>query len=108
MQFTKPPLNIDEQIELLESRGLVINDKNFAKQKLCNINYYRLSAYMLPFQKPHNPSHQFLDNITFENIIQLCSFDRALRVLVFDAIERVEVALRTQIIYQYAMTKSGY
>jgi abortive infection bacteriophage resistance protein len=108
MQFTKPPLNVDEQIELLESRGLLINDKNFAKQKLSNINYYRLSAYMLPFQKQNSPNHHFLDHTTFENITNLCAFDRALRVLVFDAIERVEVALRTQIIYQYSMTKSGY
>jgi abortive infection bacteriophage resistance protein len=108
MQFTKPPLTVDEQIELLEGRGLLINDKNFARQKLSNINYYRLSAYMLPFQKPNNLNHQFLDNTSFENIINLCAFDRALRVLVFDAIERIEVALRTQIIYQYAMIKGSY
>ena len=108
MQFTKPPLTVDEQIELLESRGLLINDKDFARQKLSNINYYRLSAYMLPFQKPNNPNHEFKDDTSFENIVNLCAFDRAFRVLVFDIIERVEVALRTQIIYQFAMSKGGY
>jgi abortive infection bacteriophage resistance protein len=108
MQFTKPPLDVYKQIQLLEKRGLLIADKEFARQALSNINYYRLSAYMLPFQKSTSSNHEFKDNTVFEEITRLCAFDRALRVLVFDVIERVEVALRTQIIYQYAMTKGGY
>ena len=44
----KPALTIDQQIDLLEKRGLLIPDHERAHRHLSNISYYRLSAYMLP------------------------------------------------------------
>jgi abortive infection bacteriophage resistance protein len=100
--YTKPFLTYDEQIALLERRGLIFTDKQKAKQILSNINYYRLSAYMLPFKKRNNSVvlDKFKDNVSFGQIYRLYLFDRKLRLLVFDAIERIEIAIRTQIIYQ--------
>jgi abortive infection bacteriophage resistance protein len=103
MKYTKPPITIEEQIEKLQKRGLKFDNPATAHGFLCNISYYRLRAYTYPFQDNDDPDHPFIRKVSFEEIIQLYIFDRKLRVMVFDAIEKIEVALRTQIIYQYAL-----
>jgi abortive infection bacteriophage resistance protein len=102
MKFDKKPLSIDDQIALLKTRGLRIPDEKSAKQYLSNISYYRLSAYMLPFQKKDG-SHEFIGTVSFQDIITLYSFDRALKLIVFDAIERIEIAIRTKIVHTLSM-----
>lgn len=97
--YSKPFLSFDDQIALMQSRGLDIPDTQRAKMYLQQINYYRLSAYFLPFQTTVD---RFDTGTTFEHIIKTYTFDRELRLLVFDAIERIEVAIRTQFIYQLA------
>ncbi len=108
MQFTKPPLTIPQQIQLLQSRGLIINDFNQATHYLSNISYYRFRAYTYPFQDNLNPNHPFNAGVSFERILDLYVFDRELRLLVLDAIERIEIALRTQIIYHYALNYGSH
>ena len=95
MKFTKPPTSLDQQIDILTQRGMVVSNKEQAKHFLQHMNYYRLSGYWLPFEASHNP-HQFQANTNFDQIIDLYIFDRELRLLVMDAIERVEVSVRTQ------------
>lgn len=97
--YSKPFLSIDDQIALMQSRGLHIPNIARAKMYLQQISYYRLSAYFLPFQSAND---KFDVGITFDHIIKTYTFDRELRLLVFDAIERIEVAIRTQFIYQLA------
>jgi len=101
-KYAKPPLTYDQQIELLQSRGLIIADKERAVRHLSNISYYRLSAYMLPFKKVLDSEYldEFKTGATWNKIYDLYVFDRKLRLLMFDAIERIEIAVRTQIIYQ--------
>lgn len=101
--YTKPALTYKQQIELLKSRGLIINDIERAKKHLSNVSYYRLSAYMLPFKVMSDDGSvidKFIEGTTWDDVWNLYKFDRKLRLLVFDAIERIEIALRTQIIYQ--------
>lgn len=100
--FNKPPLTYEKQVELLLSRGLIVTDRKRAERHLANISYYRLSAYMLPYKKKENGIiiDTFKEGTTWDDIYDLYVFDRKLRLLVFDAIERLEVAIRTQIIYQ--------
>ncbi len=105
--YTKPPLSIDQQIDLLLARGLQVPDRSKAAHYLANISYYRLSAYMLAYQEKDG-THRFLPGITFEQVLELYVFDRALRMFVFDAIERIEVAVRTQLIYQMAMQHGSH
>ncbi len=93
--FLKPPLAIDDQIRQWVERGLSIPDLPRARRYLSVISYYRLSAYTLPFQRG-NPDHCFREGTTFEDILDLYIFDRRLRLLVLDAIERIEVALRAR------------
>ena len=101
-EYSKPPLTYEEQIELLKSRGLIIEDKDRAVRHLSNISYYRLSAYMLPCKEIKNNCYtdKFQEGKTWDDVYQLYLFDRKLRLLIFDVIERIEVSIRTQIIYQ--------
>ena len=94
--YTKPPLTFDDQLTQLKDRELIIEDEVKAKRYLSNISYYRLSAYFLPYQKVKDT---FDDGANFQRILDTYSFDRELRLLVFDCIERIEVAIRTQFIY---------
>lgn len=100
MKFVKKPTSFDVQVEKLKSRGLIIEDEVFAEKHLSSINYYRLRGYTYPFQ---DINKHFIKPIRFEEIIDLYFFDSKLRSLVFDAIERIEIALRTQIIYHFSL-----
>lgn len=96
--YPKKPLRLDEQVRQLQSRGLVIPDAALAEQWLGQLNYYRLAGYALPFEQ-HHASHTFIPGTRFDDVLNLYLFDRKLRLLVIDAIERFEVALRTQFAY---------
>lgn len=101
--YTKPVLTYKQQIELLKDRGLKINDEARVTRHLKNVSYYRLSAYMLPFKETDftgNIIDAFKPGTTWDDIYNTYKFDRKLRLLIFDAIERIEIALRSQLIYQ--------
>jgi abortive infection bacteriophage resistance protein len=97
--YKKKPLTYTEQVQLLKSRGLQIEDVTRAERYLGEISYYRLSAYYIPFCKTKD---RFTEGVSFEQILDLYLFDRELRLIIFNAIERIEVAFRAQIIYQLA------
>lgn len=99
--YNKPPLTIPEQINLLESRGLIFNDKKRAYQYLEFISYHRLCSYAAEFQEPG--THHYKQPTTFEQVVDCYNFDRKLRLLVIDAIERIEVAIRTIMTNQLAL-----
>lgn len=96
--YNKPAFTIDEQLQQLIDRGMIIDDHAKAKHFLSELNYYRLGAYWLPFEIDHN-THQFKPGTTFEQVLERYDFDRGLRLLLLDAIERVEVSVRTQMAY---------
>ncbi|HVZ64019.1 MAG TPA: Abi family protein [Lacunisphaera sp.] len=97
MRFNKPALTIPEQIAKLQSRGLVIPNAAAAEHYLEYIGYYRLSAYALTFQDCSLPDKPFKPGTTLDMLLDLYRFDRELRLHVLDAIERIEVALRSVI-----------
>ena len=99
MEFTKPPKTYVEQIDLMECRGLAFPDRQSAESYLNHISYYRLSAYAIPFQQTKDV---FDKGSTFDDLLNLYLFDRELRLIVFDAIERIEVAIRAKIMYELA------
>jgi abortive infection bacteriophage resistance protein len=98
IRYTKKALSFGEQLEQLKSRGLVVEDEKRAIHYLTHINYYRLSAYLYPFLEDKN-KHIFKANTTFNIILDIYNFDRELRLLLLDAIERIEISFRTNIIY---------
>ena len=79
--FTKPPLSLPDQLRLLETRGLEVNDRAAATHYLAHIGYYRLSGYALPFQKGGSgpDRHDFRTDVTFDDILDRYVFDRKLR-----------------------------
>lgn len=108
MKYNKLPIPISDQIAKLKQRGLRITDDSLATRYLSNISYYRLRAYTYPYQDNTSVNHPFVIDVSFEDIIALYTFDRKLRLLIFDAVEKIEVALRTQIIYQWALTNGSH
>ena len=105
MKFNKPALTVEQQLDLLLRRGMTVADRSVALQHLEHISYYRLRAYWLPNEVPaaSDGDHAFRADTRFETIIDLYSFDRKLRLLALDAIERVEVSLRTRWAYVLAL-----
>ena len=98
MEYIKQPTTIDAQIIQLKLRGLSITDDKLATHYLSNISYYRLAGYWWPMQADKE-AHTFKPNSRFEDVIALYNFDRELRLLFFDVIERIEIALRSKMIY---------
>jgi len=96
--FAKPATTFPQQVSLLKQRGMTIDDSAEAEFYLRHLNYYRLGAYWLPFESDHT-SHQFRSNTHFNDVLNLYIFDRELRLLVLDAIERIEVSVRCQWAY---------
>jgi abortive infection bacteriophage resistance protein len=99
MKPLKPPITYNQQIEKLRSRGCVIDDVAFCTQVLTKINYYRLSAYFLPFR---NKDGSYFPGTNFNDIYQIYEFDRYLRNLLFAAVEEIEIYLRAKFAYYHA------
>jgi len=95
MKYTKPPLRIEDQINLLVKRGMVIPDPQRAARYLSHISYFRLRGYWIPFENDDKgKDHHFKDGTTFDNVLNLYLFDRKFRLLILEAIERVEISFR--------------
>ncbi len=102
MEYSKLPFTIAQQIEQLKSRGLKIDDPIFAEHYLSVISYYRLAGYWWPMQAD-KVTHIFKPEARFETVIDLYNFDRELRLILFDAIERIEIGVRTKLIYYLSL-----
>lgn len=101
--MAKSPKTISEQITLLKGRNMAFRDETSAPHFLANISYYRLKGYWWEMQDD-KVSHHFRDGSCFEDVIDLYNFDRHFRLIVFNAIERIEIALRTKMIYHLSLT----
>lgn len=97
--FNKPATTVADQVSNLIARGLICPDRARAERDMRSIGYYRLSAYWLPFEDQpasgQTRSKRFSGGATWDDIIQSYAFDRRLRLLVLEAIERFEVAVRS-------------
>ena len=107
--------SIDQQLKILERRGMIVTNRSRAKEMLRRIGYYRLSGYSHPFRKqnknyPITTKAQkstkqppllngFVDYTYFSDVIDLYIFDKQLRILCIDAIERIEIAVRVDVSY---------
>jgi abortive infection bacteriophage resistance protein len=96
--FEKRAFTIPEQINQLRERGLIINPNDEAEHYLSHISYYRLGEYWYVMQED-KVEHKFKPNSKFADVIALYNFDRELRILLFDVIEKLEISLRTKMIY---------
>lgn len=92
---------LDEQINLLRSRGVIITDTEDTKKKLLTNNYYNvINGYKEPFLKDET---NYMDGTTFDEIFALYDFDRALRDIFLKYILKIENTLKTLISYYFSM-----
>ncbi|MBB6679942.1 Abi family protein [Aequorivita sp. 609] len=96
--FSKKAFTIEEQINQLQKRGLEIPNYIIAAKYLANISYYRLGEYWYVMQE-NKEEHTFKPNSKFKDVIALYNFDAELRLLLFGVIEKIEISLRTKLIY---------
>ena len=75
-----------------------IVDEQQAQHYLSHIGYYRLSAYMYPLLSIPKEQHLFKSGVTFSKLMKLYRFDKKLRLLLFNEIEKIEVAVRCAIV----------
>ena len=101
--MAKSATTIDQQLDLLKSRGLTINDADKAREILLDIGYYRLGFYLFPFEKSYpelrNRTHEYVEGASFEDAVNLYYFDFDLRLLLMRYLNRIEIAFRTSLIY---------
>lgn len=97
--YNKPPLSYKDQISQLKQRGLKITDDKKAEHLLHHISYYRLSGYWYPLLAKPKSAHRFKKGATFKTAFTLYCFDRELRKLVLGELEKIEVAIRAEMIY---------
>lgn len=110
--YNRPWKGFEEQLGLLKSRGMNMPDEAWATAWLQRTGYYRLSAYWYPFRVFRHEqdassgaiqtvrTDDFVADTAFSDAVGLYLFDRKLRVLLADALERIEVSLRVQIAYR--------
>lgn len=91
LTYSKPALDVAGQLKHLQGKGLIVHDVDLAELWLKRLGYNRLLIYTRPLQDTHK---KFLPGKSFDDVIYLYEFDRQLRLLCMDAIERIEVALR--------------
>lgn len=96
----KKHLTIDEQIELLKTRGCIIEDEELAKNILLDINYYRLTSYFLSFKESDD---KYSKGTSFNKVYRNYLFDRKLRNMLSYVIEHIEIAIKTRIAYYHSL-----
>lgn len=107
MNSVKPWQSYSEQLQLLKSRGLQVEDEEAALRYLARIGYYRLSGYWYPMrvidkiasEREKRPVRldRFVEGSRFEDVVKLYIFDAKLRLLALDALERIELAVRVDV-----------
>ena len=97
--------NLDEQIEILKHKGMVISDEKYAKQILLRENYFFLNGYRHLFM--NSGDREFLPGTRFEEMYSLFLFDRSFRTIIFKYLLVIENNLKSITSYQLSK-KYGY
>lgn len=94
---------LDEQIDILTKKGLVVEDFETAKTVLLRENYFFLSGYRHLFMRPDD-NKTYLEGTTFNELYSMFLFDRQIRNIIFKNILIVENNLKS--ILAYTMSKN--
>ncbi|MBQ4889295.1 Abi family protein [Shewanella sp. MMG014] len=103
MPYSKPWHSYQAQLDKLRERGLNITEDDKALDYLARIGYYRLSGYWYSFRQQQEVEGKkvkldnFITGASFEQAVQLYVFDKNLRLLAMDALERIEIAFRVEL-----------
>ena len=97
-RYTKTYSSPAQLTALVQSRGLHVEDIARTENYLRHIGYYRFSAYLYPLLATPKENHVFKPGSTFNQALDMYRFDRHLRLLMFNEIEKIEVAVRSAIV----------
>lgn len=95
--YLNPPADVDDQIKILRARGMVIDDYPYAKDFLEEVYFHRFISYSVPFFAD-TTSRLYKVNTNFKDVVKIYEFDSRLRNLLLEAIEKIEISVRTQFI----------
>lgn len=101
MEYTKQLLTLQQQIDILKQRGLIIENEAEAISTLDSISYFRLAGYWR-LMEADKQMHIFKQGSRFTQVLSLYCFDEELRMVVFSAIQHIEVAVRARMIRIFA------
>lgn len=103
--YCKSWLSYSDQVALLQKRGLIVADSAVAAAFLSHVNYYRFSGYCLAFESAR---HTFVPGTTFEQIQASYEFDRMLRDLITEALEVIELDVRTRVAHHFGQAHGPF
>ncbi len=106
MGINKEFKKLDEQVEILKNKGLIVNNVEYAKEVLLRENYFFLNGYRHLFMKS-STNKTYIEGATFEELYSLFLFDRSFRNILFKNILTVENNVKSIISYQLSM-QYGY
>lgn len=107
MNYTNPPLDTPQLIASLRERGLTILDEGKAVKFLEDVSYFRFAAYLRPLEIGNDDKH-FKKDTTIEQAMALYEFDAELRMLLFSAIQRIEISLRSKVINKFSLAHGAF
>jgi len=93
--YTSPSLNVSQQIELLKSKGLIILDEKLAEYWLTHNSYFRFKHYSYSFKDYQQADGNYITDATFEMVRDIYLFDRRLKMILFEALENIEISVKT-------------
>lgn len=105
IRYTKPWLAVADQLTKLQLRGLAVGNVAEAETFLAHVNYYRFTGYCLAFEKSRD---RFRPGVSFDQLRQACQFDATLRDLFTEALELIEIDIRTTTAYAFGETFGAF
>lgn len=101
MKYSKTPQTPEQHCAILKERGLVIHNEERAIKYLKNVGYFRLTGYMFHLQSKDG-LHLFEKQTSIDDVISLYQFDKELRSVVSEYLERIEICLRAKLTDKYS------
>lgn len=104
----KPPTTLDQQIALLQGRGLQVSDVEGCRTTLYNTSYYRLSGYARQFQvNPRLRNDEFNPGVSLEQITRVAELDTELALALLRCLGAIERVVRARFAYDLAHVYGG-
>lgn len=98
MKYCKSPTTIHQQLELLKSRNMTIEDEENCARFLSKVSYYKLRGYWIPFELKSSDKHSFKAETTLDSIIDIYELDFSLRPLIFKIIGELEISIKANFV----------
>ncbi|RAX24137.1 MULTISPECIES: Abi family protein [unclassified Actinomyces] len=105
--MSKTWLSLEDQVARLRRRGLIVDDDDACRRFLSQVSYYRFSGYFRYWQRsPDRGDNRFIEGASFSTIREVYETEQTIAALTFEALQRLEILLRTTFAHHYAQHAS--